>query len=58
VSESVVGVVLEADACGGIPLGMLLCEALPGKGFHLQLLTLSQLHDQNVCQAQGKTMDE
>ena len=51
VSESVVGVVLKRDCSGGHPLGMLLREAFPRKRFQLQLLSLAQLHNEDVLVA-------
>ena len=48
VSEHVVRIVLEAHPGGGIPLGVLLREALLGVGPDLELLALAQLDDEDV----------
>ena len=48
VPESVIGVVLEGDAGRGVPLGVLLGEALLGVGLDLEDLALAQLDDEDV----------
>lgn len=48
VPQRVVWVVLKGHPCCGVPLGVLLAEALLGVGSQLQLLALPQLHNQDV----------
>lgn len=48
VPQRVVWVILKGDTSRGVPLGMLLAKALLGIGSQPQLLTLPQLHNEDV----------
>lgn len=48
VAQCIVGVVLEPNSTGGIPLGVLLAEPLFGETPQIEFLSFAQLHNQNV----------
>lgn len=54
VPQCIVRVVLKGHPRRGVPLGVLLAEALLGVGSESQLLALAKLHEKNVCAFGGK----